>query len=457
MMKDQTSFPSGKSEPGLRSFLPSFLIIPVALAGMNSCSGPKPHDPDKPNIILIMADDMGYECLSSNGSLSYSTPQIDSLAAHGIRFTHCISQPLCTPSRVKIMTGLYNYRNYEYFDYLNPGQTTFGNIMHDAGYVTCIAGKWQLNGISYKEKITDWNDVNRPLHFGFDEYCLWQLTKNKKEGERYAEPMIQQNGSFLPRNKDSYGPDVFSKYILDFIDRNKDKPFFIYYPMVLVHDPFVPTPESKTWSDRAGRYKKDTAYFRDMVAYTDKIVGKIHDKLVQTGLDNNTILIFTGDNGTNTSIVSRTRGDTIRGGKGNTIDAGTQVPLVIHWPAKITRTRIYSGLVEFSDFYPTLAEIAGKTVEVDGKSFYSLLNDSGTFNRQTAFVNYDPRWSPKVNKFRNRFARNIRYKLYQDGKFFDLSEDVLEEHPLPAGSMDRQQTAIRDSLQAVLNKAPAWK
>ena len=149
----------------------------------------------KPNVILIMADDMGYECLGSNGSTSYATPKIDALGEEGIRFTHCISQPLCTPSRVKIMTGLYNYRNYEYFDYLNPSQRTFGNIMHEAGYATCIAGKWQLNGISYKDEVPNWNDSLRPHHFGFDEYCLWQLTKPRSEGERYAHPTIQQNGS----------------------------------------------------------------------------------------------------------------------------------------------------------------------------------------------------------------------------------------------------------------------
>jgi arylsulfatase A len=439
-----------------KGFLTLFASFPLVLSGLNSCSH-NPAENTKPNLILIMADDMGYECLSSNGSISYSTPQIDSLAAHGIRFTHCISQPLCTPSRVKIMTGLYNYRNYEYFDYLNPDQTTFGNIMHDAGYVTCISGKWQLNGISYKKEIPAWDDINRPNHFGFDEYCLWQLTKTRKEGERYADPLIEKNGSILKLAKDSYGPDIFSDYVIDFIERHKDKPFFVYYPMVLVHDPFVPTPDSKSWPDRENRYRNDTANFKDMVAYTDKIVGKIHDKLVETGLDDNTILIFTGDNGTNIRIVSYTRNDSIRGGKGNTIDAGTRVPLVIHWPASITRGRVYTGLVEFSDFFPTLAEISGTVAHSDGQSFYSLLNDTGSFNRTTAFVNYDPRWSQNVNRYRNRFSRTIRYKLYQDGKFYDLSNDVLEKHPIPAERFSPEMTAVKDSLQAILDKAPEWK
>ena len=355
------------------------------------------------------------------------------------------------------MTGLYNYRNYEYFDYLNPNQRTFGNLMHEAGYATCIAGKWQLNGTSYKKQIPNWNDNSRPQHFGFDEYCLWQLTKTRAQGERYANALIEQNGSVLPVKENSYGPDIFCDYVLDFIERKKDVPFFVYYPMVLVHNPFVPTPDTKDWADPEKRYRKDTAYFKDMVAYTDKIVGKIHQKLVSLGLDKNTILIFTGDNGTNTAIVSHTTYDTIRGGKGNTIDAGTRVPLVVHWPAKIKQGHVYEGLVEFSDFYPTLAEIADIPVDADGKSFYALLRDSGTFDRETAFVHYDPRWGASVNQYRNRFARTLRYKLYQDEKFYDLDNDVLEKHPLSRDSLDTHILPVWDSLQVILDKAPPWQ
>jgi len=155
------------------------------------------------------------------------------------------AQPLCTPSRVKLMTGEYNYRNYTTFGYLNPNQITFGNILHDAGYTTLIAGKWQLNGL-YGYKKQGWDDENRPHHFGFDQYCLWQLTKPGSKGGRYADPLIIQNGKQLPRDKDQYGPDVFSNFILNFLDREKNakKPFFIYYPMVLTHSPFSPTPDS---------------------------------------------------------------------------------------------------------------------------------------------------------------------------------------------------------------------
>ncbi len=229
-----------------------------------SCS--QVEEPSQPNIILIMADDMGYECLGIYGSTSYNTPVLDELAATGIKFNNCVSQPLCTPSRVKIMTGLHNYRNYNRFGYLDVGQYSIGNLMQDAGYTTCIAGKWQLNGLAYQDEVEDWNDSTKPNKLGFDEYSLWQLTKHRKFGERFADPLIEQNGALVERDKDAYGPDIFANFIMDFIERKKDSSFFVYYPMVLVHDPFVPTPDSEEWSDETTRGEKDTTYFKDMVA-----------------------------------------------------------------------------------------------------------------------------------------------------------------------------------------------
>ncbi len=411
----------------------------------------------KPNVILIMADDMGYECLGTYGSTSYQTPVLDSLAANGIQFAHCISQPLCTPSRVKMMTGLYNYRNYEYFGYLNENQYTFGNLMREAGYQTCIAGKWQLNGLAYKNEIPSWNDASRPQQFGFDEYCLWQLTKARSEGERFANPLIEQNGKVLERNEDDYGPDIFADYILDFIKRKKEQPFFVYYPMVLVHDPFVPTPDSEEWADKDRRYENDTAYFKDMVAYADKIVGRIANKLQELGLDENTLLIFTGDNGTHPSITSHTKQGAIQGAKGNTIDAGTHVPLIAYWPMMIEKGKHYSSLVEFSDFFPTFADLVGKTVKSDGKSLYPLLTDDNYQSRETAFVHYDPRWGKNVNRYRNQFVQTIDYKLYQDGSFFNISDDPREQNPLNEDSLTGTEKEIHSRLAREMRWHPEWK
>ncbi len=325
-----------------------------------------------------------------------------------------------------------------------------------AGYATCIAGKWQLNGLAYKDSIPEWTENTRPNKFGFDEYCLWQLTKGRNEGERYANPLVEQNGIILERNENDYGPDIFWNFILDFIERKKDEPFFIYYPMVLVHDPFVPTPDSKEWMDKSMRYKADTAYFKDMIAYTDKIAGKIMDKLEELEINDNTIIIFTADNGTHPRIFTHTVNGTIQGGKGNTIDAGTHVPLIVFWPKKMKKGFVYKGLIEFSDFFPTLADIVEKEVRSDGKSFFPLLTGAKYKPRKTTFVHYDPQWGKNVNQYRNQFVRTVGYKLYQDGNFYNLSRDILEKNPLSINSLTKSELKIRNTLEKELKKHPEW-
>jgi len=409
----------------------------------------------RPNVILIMADDMGYECLSSNGSLSYQTPVLDELAKEGIRFTRCFSQPLCTPSRVKIMTGKYNFRNYEKFGYLNPNEVTFSNVMKEAGYKTCIAGKWQLNGISGEDRAEEWDDVSRPYHFGFDEYCLWQLDQR---GSRYSDPLIIQNGEYLTGLSEQYGPDIFCEFIIDFIERTEDNPFFVYYPMVLVHDPFVPTPDSEEWQVREERTKGDPGYFMDMVAYADKIVGRIIQKLDEKKIRKNTILIFTADNGTNRSLVSKTVTGDVPGGKGLTLDSGNHVPLVISWPRKIRKGRVAECLIEFSDFFPTLAEIAGVNIQTtDGRSFYTLLLGKRHTSRDWVFVHYDPLWSDFLNNQRNRYVRSEDHKLYVDGRFYSPPLDPFEKDPITDDRITEEELVIKKNLQQVLDQAPEWR
>ncbi len=408
-----------------------------------SCKKPEQH----PNIVLIMADDMGYECLGCNGNIEYQTPNLDRLAENGVRFEHCYSQPLCTPSRVKIMTGKYNFRNYEDFGYLNPNQQTFGNLLKDAGYVTCIAGKWQLNGLNRNNP--DNQDLDRPHHFGFDEYCLWQLNHTRAEGERFANPLITQNGQDLPRNPDAYGPQVFADYICNFIERKADTSFFVYYPMVLVHEPFVPTPDSPEWANPENRYQKDTAYFADMMNFTDKIVGRIETKLKEKGLWEKTLFIFTGDNGTHQTIYSSTSHGEIRGGKGLSINAGNHVPLILSWPEKMRAGRKVEALVSFADVLPTLCEAAGITFEsfkTDGKSFLSLVTGNEPKIQDEVFIHYSPRWGTFNH---NRWVMNGTYKLYRDDRFYNTSADPLEKTQLE--NLSDEEVKIKSRFQQILN------
>ena len=394
-----------------------------------------------------MADDMGYECLSCNGSTEYKTPNLDRLAANGIRFEHCYSQPLCTPSRVKIMTGQFNFRNYEDFGYLNPNQKTFANLLKDAGYITCIAGKWQLNGLNRNNP--DNQDVNRPNHFGFDEYCLWQLHHQKKDGERYGDPLITQNGKDLPRETDSYGPQVFADYVCDFIDRKASQPFLVYYPMVLVHDPFVPTPDSPEWSDLSRRYENDTAYFADMVAYTDKIIGQLERKLKEKGIWENTLFIFTGDNGTNVNVISSTNYAKVKGGKGSSKNTGNHVPMIVSWPNKMVGKMVSESLISFADILPTMCEVANipkSQYVTDGKSLLPVISGNSDIQEEI-FIHYSPRWG---NFKSNRWVMNTEYKLYRDGSFYNTVLDTLEKQPLIIFS--EKERKLKDKFQSVLEE-----
>ena len=251
---------------------------------------------DRPNIILIMADDMGYECVRANGGTSFQTPALDELAKTGVRFEHCYSQPLCTPSRVQIMTGIYNVRNYVKFGVLDRKQRTFAQVLKEAGYATCIAGKWQLG-----------NEGDAPQHFGFDESCLWQHTRGardrKKRDTRYPNPHVEVNGKAVDYTNGEYGPDLVSDFLCEFMARNKDKPLLAYYPMILPHNPFVPTPDSKD-----PKCRDNQTNFQDMVAHIDKVVGKIAAKLDELGIRDNTLVLFTGDNGTAGAIRSQLNG-----------------------------------------------------------------------------------------------------------------------------------------------------
>ena len=402
-----------------------------------------------------MADDIGFEALSVNGSLSYNTPFLDSLASNGINFTKAFSQPLCTPSRVKLMTGKYNYRNYEHFTFLNSNQKTFGNLFKDNGYKTAIVGKWQLNGLQINEVEKHIaQDNERPYKFGFDEYSLWQLTKLRAEGERFANPLIEQNGKVLERDINAYGPDIVSDYAVNFIRENKDQPFFIYYPMLLVHDPFVPTPDSPEWNSLDTRSKSNRKFFKDMVAYMDKIVGKIITELKSQGVYENTLILFIGDNGTSSRLTTNTSKGQIRGAKGNTITHGIHVPMIASWPSMINNSRKYSGLINFNDFYATFSDILGVVDDSDGTSMMDIFIGENIKNREIATIYYDPMWSDNVSKYRSVFTQDNRYKLYKDGRFYDIENDVLETSPLKEEDLTKDQKNIKNKLSENLSFFP---
>jgi arylsulfatase A len=404
----------------------------------------------RPNIILIMADDLGYETITANGGTSYQTPNIDKMATEGMRFEHCYAQPLCTPSRVKLMTGMSNIRNYVRFGLLDTSQTTFGHIFQKAGYETCVIGKWQLG-----------KDSLSPAKAGFDEHCLWQVTKGRVDSTgrdtRFSQPVLEVNGIVKEFDGEiDFGPKIVSDYGMDFIERSvsTDKPFLLYYPMILTHCPFSVTPDSKDWltnDSSTMTYKGQPEYFGDMMAYTDKIIGKINLKLDELGISDNTIILFTGDNGTDTPIVSEMNGMKIAGAKGQSTDAGTRVPLIVKWPGKIQAGDVNNNLVDLSDFLPTICQasniIVPDSLDLDGTSFYEQLINENPKPRDWIYNWYSRSGKAEEAKV---FARTQQYKLYDSGEYFDITNDHLEQNPLLKKDLTEKAKIAYEMLNDVI-------
>jgi len=392
---------------------------------------------------------MGYECIGANGSRDYRTPELDALAAAGVRFTHCYAQPLCTPTRVKLMTGMSNRRNYIRFGRLDRSQTTFAHLLKDAGYRTCVAGKWQLG-----------TEPDSPQHFGFEQSLLWQHTRGRTDGEkhdtRYPNPRLERNGKPVNYDGGEYSSDLFVDFIGKFMEANRDRPFFVYYPMALVHCPFCPTPDSEAWDPQSRgskTYKGDPKNFADMVAYTDKVVGRIEAKLEDLGLRENTLLIFTGDNGTDKPIVTNTTFGKVAGAKGSMTDGGTRVPCIVSWPAAMDEGRVVNDIIDSSDFLPTICKAAGAEIPadlaIDGRSFLPQLQGKPGDPREATHVWYSRSGDPRKAQ---AFARNQQYKLYARGDFYNVAKDRLEKRPLEDGSLSEEEKAVKTMLQARLDQ-----
>jgi arylsulfatase A-like enzyme len=405
----------------------------------------------KPNVILILADDVGYKSLSCNGGNLYSTPNIDQLAKQGMRFTQCYTSPTCSPSRHLLLTGKYNFRNYTDWGEMSPDEKTIGNMMKDAGYKTAFFGKDQLKGGA--ESINSW---------GFDDYCVHFPFDVKTAGSKYKNPHLYTHGAFIPGNLTlgKYGPDIVSDSVLNFIDQNKSNSFFIYYPMMLVHQPMSPTPDDIEFKDWDTDNHYDTSYFPSMMHYMDKKVGELVAKLKSLGIEKNTVIIYAGDNGT-PGIVADYADDNdsiILGGKHVTTEAGTHVPLIVYWPETVSAGTVNNDLIDFTDILPTLAGIAGIAVptdygKLDGVSFAPRLKLQSGTPRKWIFNDYVQHTKTDTLV---RWAQTKNYKLYDTSAkqakrlFYNISKDEKEMYPLDAASLTKEESAIRQQLLVVI-------
>ncbi len=415
-----------------------------------------------PHIVLIMADDLGIDGLACYGGDSHETPRLDRMAAEGMRFTHAYSQPLCTPTRVQIMTGKYNHRNWLYFGVLDPAERTFGHLLRDAGYLTCMAGKWQLQSYDppdFPNAARRRGTGMKVSEAGFDEWLLFHARHTEDKGSRYADPTFDRNGEIVGPVAGGYGPDISVDFLLDFLRRHQggDRPLFLYYPMALPHWPMVPTPDSPEWGDAELRHGEDPAYFPDMVAYMDKMVGRLLDGIEALGMGEDTLVLFYSDNGTDARLETTLGGVAHRGGKATPLQTGIRVPLIARWPGTIGEGQVRETLVDTSDFLPTLAELAGAEIPddwpIDGISFAPLLRRGETAReRDWAFFWYDPRPGWDKQRFsRHIFALDHRYKLFDDGRFYDIAGEGFREVALDTGALTAEAEAARRKLRGAID------
>jgi arylsulfatase A len=368
------------------------------------------------NVIVLFCDDIGPQELGCYGSILHATPRLDQLAVEGMRFETCYATPICSPSRIQIMTGQHAYRT-GWFDLINREYTplpasptrelgnlfTFGHLAQSKGYATAMAGKWQLPAGNAGQP----DDLTHLA--GFDTYCMWAKAKaslplspdpvwlNAEAARaavigtesstyyRYWMPLITQDGALLPTTEHDYGPDIYSDFLCDFIATNtaQDKPFFIYYPMALIHDPWTDVPDNSTPGDPTDRLVPvggdgSTDALKINVEYHDYIVGKIVDKVDSLGLAENTIIMYMGDNGTGNA------------GKGQVNEAGARVPFIVRCPGTVQAAAVSDELTSGADALLTTAHYIGEEPPVDyvsdGLNLEPILSGSIQTNRQYLFT-----------------------------------------------------------------------
>lgn len=447
----------------------SKLVISCGLfAASAACIALENQGDERPNILFILADDMGKEWVSSYGAQGIKTPSIDKLAAEGMRFNNAWSHPQCTPSRVSLITGQYPFRNgwVNHWDsprwgqaYLDSEQNqSMAKVMQSAGYATVAAGKWQVNDFRI--------EPDAMTRHGFDGYAMWTgyESGNPASAERYWDPYIHtKDGSRTYQGQ--FGEDVFSNFILDFIEQKKDQPWFAYYAMNLPHGPLTTTPLKAEIQSQIEKHKA-------MVEYADFILARMLRELESMGERENTIIVWTTDNGTARNIVGDLNGRTVRGGKTLTTENGINSPFIVNGPGIVPSGVVTDALVDFTDILPTFAELAETKVPssytLDGQSFSSLILGQSKDSKRDYILSMGGKNEAEVSEqgvenkyvYRDRVVRDKQYKLFVKAspergyeKLVNLHNDVEEKINL-LDSKDPKVIAAKNALIKVVEGLP---
>lgn len=409
-----------------------------------------------PNILFILVDDLGKEWVSCYGAEGIETPNVDRLAQTGMRFENVYCMPQCTPTRLTLLTGQYPFRHgwVNHWDVPRWGggasfdperNPSLPACLRLAGYATAAAGKWQID--DFRQEPLAMREA------GFDAWCMWTGYEegNRPSAERYHDPYIfSATGSRVHNGR--FGPDVFTDFLVDFMEMHRDEPMFLYFPMVLTHGPLVPTPDEPGAEGTLGRH-------RAMVRYMDKLVGRLIDALDETGLRDETIIVWTTDNGTDRGIIGRHRGRAVRGGKSMTSETGVCVPFIVNCPGRVPGGVTTDALVDFSDLLPTFCELAGTVIpgehSIDGRSFAPLILGTSTDSEREWIFSMGGGNEAKLTdkgvqnrwRFRDRVIRDKRFKLYvgtdsRPERLINLLSDPFEETNLLGADSAEAEEAL---------------
>ncbi len=453
----------------------------------------------RPNIVILLADDLGYGELGCQGNRQIPTPHIDSIAERGVRFTSgYVTAPFCSASRAGLLTGRYQTRfGYEFNPIgaqndeqgvgLPASEVTLAQLLHDAGYTTSLVGKWHLGGTA----------PFHPLRRGFDEFFgflheghyyvpppyrgvttmlrrrslpnggkgRWisgdgQLIYSTHMG--YDEPPYDANNPILrggqPVEEPLYLTDALTREAVDFIDRNKDRPFFLYLSYNAVHSPLQGADDyMKRFASIEDIHRR---IFAAMLSNLDDSVGAVLSKLRDEGLEGNTLIFFLSDNGGPTRELTSSNAP-LRGEKGDVYEGGIRVPYLVQWKGTLPAGRVYHQPVISLDIFATAAAVAKtpmpKRETIDGVNLLPFLNEiEEGQSHDVLYWRTGSRTAIRAGDW--KLLRNQRGSSSADWELYNLAEDVSEAKDLAQQNPDklRELTSAWEKMNAEMAE-PIWK
>ncbi|MDZ4286731.1 MAG: sulfatase-like hydrolase/transferase [Prosthecobacter sp.] len=424
----------------------------------------------QPNVLVIVADDLGYADIGVHGGKAVPTPHIDALAASGVRCTSgYVTSPYCSPSRAGFLTGRSQTRfGHEFNPHVGDeaklglplDQRTIANELHDAGYATALVGKWHQG----------FDAAHHPQSRGFDEFFgflvgghnfLLHKDAEPKFGSAHSHDMIYRGREV--QKLDGYTTDLFTDEALAFMDRQKTKPWFIYLAYNAVHTP-LEIPDKLKDRVPAGVSDADRRGYLSHLLGLDDSVGRLTSHLQETGRDKDTLIFFFSDNGGsgrkpflayNTGINTPLRGD-----KGQTYEGGIRVPFFVSWPGKLPAGKIMDDPVSTLDVLPTSCAAAGAKVAsaVEGVNLLPhLTGEITTTPHATLAWRFGPQKGIRRGNWKLVDARDFEAKTQSGWQLYDLSADVGEQHNLAASKPEivAELSAAWDQWNTQ-NIAPLW-